>query len=207
MGKKSREKKNRELSQKLDNPYFELQENEGFPRQLFVYASKAQAFLAFWNGINHWEEYLTQHPVRTLLGIGITVFGAFKTEEMQRELTTHAHKNPHHNYDIANIKTNGAYNTIRNPIYLGFMVGDVGIALIAPSLETILAGAAAIGFKLATVHQEEKRLTAQFGDEYKAYCESTPRWIPKLSYFQDKMSQYAIKHPTLTHIVNSLGGI
>jgi protein-S-isoprenylcysteine O-methyltransferase Ste14 len=206
MRKKSK-KKERELSQTPNNPYFQYQENEGFPRQLFVYASNIQMVLVSWNLFNHWKEYLYEHPARTLLGFSIFTYGTIKTKEMQEELGTYVKKNEHHNFDIGSLKTDGVYNSVRNPIYLGFMIGDIGLTLTAPSLETVIAGAVAIGCKIITVHEEEKRLNAQFGDEYRAYQETTPRWIPKASYFQDKMREYGIKHPTLTHLINTLGGI
>jgi len=74
--------------------------------------------------------------------------------------------------------TNGWYQLTRNPCYLGQVVLIGGFLFIAPSLYGI--GCFLIYFLAvnATVSIEEKRLRAQFGDEYVVYTKNVGRWCP-----------------------------
>ncbi|HEX4735130.1 MAG TPA: isoprenylcysteine carboxylmethyltransferase family protein [Thermoleophilaceae bacterium] len=74
----------------------------------------------------------------------------------------------------------GAYRYVRNPMYLAVGSVILGEALLLgqPVLLVWLAlfGAAVAAFVLL---YEEPTLGARYGDEYAAYCESVPRWLPK----------------------------
>lgn len=74
----------------------------------------------------------------------------------------------------------GPYNYVRNPMYLGAFIALAGAAVYYRSL--ILALFAA-GFLFVTqlfvVLYEEPVLARKFGDEYRAYLASVPRWIPR----------------------------
>jgi protein-S-isoprenylcysteine O-methyltransferase Ste14 len=74
----------------------------------------------------------------------------------------------------------GPYRRVRNPMYLG--VGSVVLG------EAILFGSAALGVYLAVlalawhlfvVFWEEPSLARTFGDEYRTYLASVPRWLPR----------------------------
>jgi protein-S-isoprenylcysteine O-methyltransferase Ste14 len=73
--------------------------------------------------------------------------------------------------------TSGPFAWSRNPMTIGILMGQVGLALAWPSLFTLvclLAGAACV---LLTVKLEEAHLTARFGADYAAYCTAVPRWL------------------------------
>jgi protein-S-isoprenylcysteine O-methyltransferase Ste14 len=76
----------------------------------------------------------------------------------------------------------GPYRRVRNPMYLG--VGSVVLG------EAILFGSLALAAYLAVLalawHAfillwEEPSLERTFGDEYRTYRASVPRWLPRLS--------------------------
>jgi protein-S-isoprenylcysteine O-methyltransferase Ste14 len=76
----------------------------------------------------------------------------------------------------------GPYRRVRNPMYLG--VGSVVLG------EAILLGSLALAAYLAVLalawHAfvllwEEPSLERTFGDEYRTYRASVPRWLPRLS--------------------------
>jgi len=75
----------------------------------------------------------------------------------------------------------GPYRRVRNPMYLG--VGSVVLG------EAILSGSVALAVYVAVlalvwhafiVVWEEPSLERTFGDEYRTYRASVPRWLPRL---------------------------
>jgi len=73
--------------------------------------------------------------------------------------------------------THGAYGVIRNPSYLGFLVGSLGWALAFRSALGVLLTALLIPPLLARINAEERLLRSHFGEEYDAYCRRTSRLL------------------------------
>ncbi|HWQ52137.1 MAG TPA: isoprenylcysteine carboxylmethyltransferase family protein [Bryobacteraceae bacterium] len=74
--------------------------------------------------------------------------------------------------------TSGVYGVIRHPSYLGLLVNALGWALAFRSGVGVLLTAMIIPPLVSRIAAEERLLSAQFGDEYKAYCARTWRMIP-----------------------------
>jgi protein-S-isoprenylcysteine O-methyltransferase Ste14 len=77
----------------------------------------------------------------------------------------------------------GFYRYVRNPMYLGFFIGWVGLWVIfgRASVGAIaLTVAAVIGVNLFVLFYEEPRLRRVFGAEYEEYCRNVRRWVPRL---------------------------
>jgi protein-S-isoprenylcysteine O-methyltransferase Ste14 len=74
--------------------------------------------------------------------------------------------------------TGGIYGVIRNPSYLGFLIGSLGWALAFRSILGVLLTALLIPPLLARINAEERLLRSHFGDEYDAYCRRTSRLLP-----------------------------
>jgi len=76
--------------------------------------------------------------------------------------------------------TGGPYRFCRNPMYLGHLIFLTGIAV---ALDSWLAAAVFV-FHAAwfdrRVRDDEARLSALFGDPYRAYLARVKRWIPGL---------------------------
>ena len=72
----------------------------------------------------------------------------------------------------------GPYRVTRNPMYLGMVLVQLGLALTF-SLDWALFGAGVVWTLLhaCVVLPEEAYLTDRFGDAYRAYLASTRRWL------------------------------
>jgi protein-S-isoprenylcysteine O-methyltransferase Ste14 len=75
----------------------------------------------------------------------------------------------------------GLFRYVRNPMYVGALLVLLGEALLFRSVWIVLY-AAGLWLVLHTflVVFEEPQLGRRFGSSYRAYVESTPRWIPHL---------------------------
>ena len=77
----------------------------------------------------------------------------------------------------------GLYRFVRNPMYIGFGAGWVGLWIVfgrvtaAAVVVPLVAGTAATLFVL---FYEEPTLRRMFGAEYEAYSRHVPRWWPRL---------------------------
>ena len=77
----------------------------------------------------------------------------------------------------------GFYRYVRNPMYVGFAAGWMGLWIIFghADLRLIVAVAAvALGVHLFVVFFEELTLRRRFGEEYENYRHSVRRWWPRL---------------------------
>jgi protein-S-isoprenylcysteine O-methyltransferase Ste14 len=74
--------------------------------------------------------------------------------------------------------TRGIYRHIRNPSYLGLMIGSLGWVLTFRSLFGILLVGLLLVPLVARMKAEERLLQEHFGDEYDAYRKHTYRLIP-----------------------------
>lgn len=77
----------------------------------------------------------------------------------------------------------GLYRYVRNPMYLGFAAGWIGLWIVFghASLAAIAAAAgAALGVHLFAVFYEEPTLRGKFGADYEEYCRNVRRWWPRL---------------------------
>jgi hypothetical protein len=94
--------------------------------------------------------------------------------------------------------TKGPYSVVRNPLYLFTLLGAAGIGALSGSLAMAVACAGfATAVFLSVVRQEEQFLTATFPREFPAYAERVPRFLPRLSVWQD--ADQLIVKPRLVH--------
>ena len=74
----------------------------------------------------------------------------------------------------------GMYRYARNPMYIGVLFILIGEAFFFASLLlSIYTVLVFMCFHLFVVVYEEPALRAKFGDSYRKYCDSVPRWIPR----------------------------
>jgi len=77
----------------------------------------------------------------------------------------------------------GFYRYVRNPMYVGFAAGWIGLWVILghPDPRVIAAAAAvALGMHLFVVLYEEPTLRGKFGAQYEEYRHHVRRWWPRL---------------------------
>ncbi|MEO5325311.1 isoprenylcysteine carboxylmethyltransferase family protein [Mesorhizobium sp. CC13] len=76
--------------------------------------------------------------------------------------------------------TTGIYGVVRNPSYLGLLIGALGWALVFRSGVGVLIVALNLPPLLARIASEERLLRRHFGKQYDDYCRRTWRLFPGL---------------------------
>lgn len=74
--------------------------------------------------------------------------------------------------------TSGLFRWTRNPMYLGFLLLLLGVAILLGAATPF--GPVLLFFLVANgwyIPFEERAMTAKFGGAYEAYVRATPRWI------------------------------
>jgi protein-S-isoprenylcysteine O-methyltransferase Ste14 len=82
-----------------------------------------------------------------------------------------------------NLVVVGFYRYVRNPMYLGFITGWIGLWIVfgqANLVAVVIAFAVVLSVALFVVLYEEPVLRRKFGADYEQYCRNVPRWIPRL---------------------------
>jgi protein-S-isoprenylcysteine O-methyltransferase Ste14 len=77
----------------------------------------------------------------------------------------------------------GFYRYLRNPMYVGFFIGWIGLWIVLGRANwSVIAGAAAVvlGVNLFVRLYEEPHLRKMFGADYEEYCRNVRRWLPRL---------------------------
>jgi protein-S-isoprenylcysteine O-methyltransferase Ste14 len=77
----------------------------------------------------------------------------------------------------------GFYRYLRNPMYVGFAVGWIGLWVVfghANPAAIAAVAAVALGVHLFVVFYEEPTLRGKFGADYEAYCRNVDRCRPRL---------------------------
>ena len=91
---------------------------------------------------------------------------------------TKAGSNVPTNRPSTTIVEQGPYRRTRNPIYLGMLLGQVGLAIAFNSvwlLVTLVPFSLVIRY--GVIAREEAYLTRRFGDVYRGYCSRVRRWL------------------------------
>ncbi len=77
----------------------------------------------------------------------------------------------------------GFYRYVRNPMYVGFFTGWIGLWVVfgqANIVAIAVACAVILGMNLFVAFYEEPTLRRMFGAEYDEYCRNVRRWVPRL---------------------------
>ncbi|RED48142.1 methyltransferase family protein [Aestuariispira insulae] len=103
-------------------------------------------------------------------GLGLAIIGKRLFANRQTNIKTFN--------DPQTLVTEGPFRLSRNPMYLGFLLALIGIAIVLQGLSPFLV---VLAFFLITdfwyIRFEEARMRAIFGDDYENYCLRTRRWI------------------------------
>ncbi len=76
----------------------------------------------------------------------------------------------------------GFYRNVRNPMYLGFAAGWIGLWIVfghADPIAIAAVAAVALGVHLFVTFYEEPTLRKKFGKQYEQYCQNVNRWWPR----------------------------
>ncbi len=73
--------------------------------------------------------------------------------------------------------TDGIFHFLRNPMYVGMLLFVAGLAfLTASDWMLVMTIVLAVVLHIGVVRREERYLDAKFGEAYRRYCESVPRY-------------------------------
>jgi protein-S-isoprenylcysteine O-methyltransferase Ste14 len=75
--------------------------------------------------------------------------------------------------------TSGPFAILRHPMYAGIILAAFGSLLIYSTWTTLLLACFA-PLITARAHREEAALAAEFGEQWQAYCNQVPMWIPRI---------------------------
>jgi len=76
----------------------------------------------------------------------------------------------------------GFYRYVRNPMYVGFAAGWIGLWIVFGHANLVAIAAVALValcVHLFVVLYEEPTLRKKFGAEYEEYCRNVRRWVPR----------------------------
>lgn len=79
----------------------------------------------------------------------------------------------------AELKLTGIHRFVRHPLYSGTILFVWGLFLIFPLVSNLIAVVMLTLYVLAGIVFEEKKLVAEFGDQYKDYMDQVPGLIPR----------------------------
>lgn len=110
----------------------------------------------------------------SFFSIGVIIGVAGVIEFWKKKTTV----DPHRPEKVSSFVNSGIYHITRNPMYLGLLIGLIGILFyFANPLNILLV----IGFVLYMnrfqITPEERAMTKKFGDDFLEYKESVRRWI------------------------------
>lgn len=78
------------------------------------------------------------------------------------------------------LATQGPYQYVRHPQYVGFIVILLGFLLQWPTLLTLVMFPFLVTMYVHLAHTEEQEVRRMFGEEYDRYAAVTPGWVPRL---------------------------
>jgi protein-S-isoprenylcysteine O-methyltransferase Ste14 len=107
--------------------------------------------------------------------VGTFIILSCSIDIIRRGRGTPAHLDP-----PKRLLVNGPYHWVRNPIYLGALLVQLGyIAGSGSGLMIAYFLFSATAFHLLVLLIEEPVLRSAFGNEYEDYADRVPRWIPR----------------------------
>jgi len=105
-----------------------------------------------------------------LLGLGIGLAGV---REFQRRGTPTSPYRP-----TAPLVSSGIFRVTRNPMYLGFVLLTVGVAIAFNSVAFLVSALLLVALlQVAVIRPEERYLAKRYGADFEAYRRGTRRWI------------------------------
>ena len=78
------------------------------------------------------------------------------------------------------LATTGVYEYVRHPQYVGFIVIMLGFLLQWPTLLTLLMFPVLVVMYVRLARIEEREALREFGDQYRAYMQRVPAFLPRL---------------------------
>lgn len=72
----------------------------------------------------------------------------------------------------------GIHRYVRHPLYLGTFIFIWGLLVLFPTLSGLISNIFITGYTLIGIELEERKLIAEFGNDYKTYQKTVPKLLP-----------------------------
>lgn len=125
-----------------------------------------------WNTLLGWDINPHLDPLHILSNV-VIIAGFWMLASAWRAL--HAAQLRHE------LATGGIYARIRHPQYTAFILIMFGFLLQWPTLPTLVMFPILVYIYVRLAHKEESIVLEEFGEQYRAYIDSTPAFIPSQS--------------------------
>lgn len=103
-------------------------------------------------------------------GLGIAVWGAITFRRARTSVLPHR--------SASRLVEGGPYRFTRNPMYTGFTIAYIGVALRINTAWTLLLLPAVLAVMIRyVIRREEAYLSSVFGTDYTEYCKRVRRWL------------------------------
>lgn len=116
-------------------------------------------------------------PLRTPLGVALYA-GALAFWHRARAQIGPLHRRPLPDEPPPVLRRDGPFGLVRNPLYLAYLMAAAAPAMVAARPPLALTWLAAFAVLAVRAAQEERRLHAQLGPAYAAYCREVKCLIP-----------------------------
>lgn len=94
--------------------------------------------------------------------------------------------------------TDGFFTHCRNPLYVGNILIVSGFLFVSGNIPAIIVGSLLFfAIYRLIVHSEEAFLEHKFGQDYRDFCASVPRWIPRLAGLGKTIADYEFDWPAV----------
>lgn len=130
-----------------------------------------------WHTLLGWEGSAHFHPLH--IASNVIIFGGFI-------MLASAWRVLHEAQQKGLLASTGLYARMRHPQYIAFIAIMFGFLLQWPTLPTLVMFPILVVVYIRLAKREERAALEEFGDQYRAYMEQTPAFIPALSNVRAK---------------------
>jgi len=147
----------------------------GFPLTIYFLARFFGLDVAWTDGGNLWEQLFgtpVAHIVAMIIGYTLVFIGATMVVEGWRRI--------HRARREQALMTDGIYARVRHPQYTGLFLIVFGEGVVHwPTIVSVIAFLVIVVAYTLLARKEEQAMLNQFGDEYRAYQQRVPMFIPR----------------------------
>ena len=146
-------------------------------------------------GRSRWDHTLLE---AALFALGASLAGAATVGRLWCALYISGRKD-------SQLVTEGPYSVSRNPLYFFNFLGLLGVGFVTETLLVPAFLAACFLFLYpAVIHQEEVLLRKRFGAAFDAYCDRTPRFLPRWSLRRESVEWTVAPRVYMRNMLDSI---
>jgi len=146
----------------------------------------------------HHQRQAVMDEILSAAGMGLILFGFLF------RISARGYKEEKSSNGNALVK-DGPYAIIRNPMYFGtFIIGAGVVVMLLELWFFFLFSGIFLLIYMPQIKKEEEALLKKFGEEYKRYCEATPKYFPRINYLLGLNSYISLKPFWIKKEISSL---